>query len=91
MFGNVKLLRYDFIDFKNEIAEGKIFKCKFECETLGNYTMYYNNLEKFLEGVEGTTDDKKILELLEKKRKGMLSEDNLKKDLFKLIKIKSNK
>lgn len=87
----IKLLEYDLVDFKTEFAEGKIFKCVFQCETIGRYTMYYDTLEKFLNGVEGTMQDKKLLELLEKKKKGMLSEENLKKDLFKLIKINSKK
>ncbi|MGL5714779.1 MAG: hypothetical protein ACRCX2_17320 [Paraclostridium sp.] len=53
--------------------------------------MYYQNMESFLNGVEGTTNDKKIMDLLEKKKKNMLSDEVLKKDLIKILDIKTGK
>ncbi|MGL5724742.1 hypothetical protein [Cetobacterium sp.] len=93
MFGkdSLKLISYDFVDIDNQFYTGKAFKCIFEDSLIERYKLYYQNMESFLNGVEGTTNDKKIMDLLEKKKKNMLSDEVLKKDLIKILDIKTGK
>lgn len=80
----VRLISYDFIEVDNEFMQGNAFKCKFKDDLIGEYTMYYSELESFLKAVKGTTKDEKILRMLQKAKENPKSE-KLKR---KLIKIK---
>ncbi|MGL5243881.1 MAG: hypothetical protein ACRC7R_01715 [Sarcina sp.] len=85
MYGkdDLKLISYDFVDIDNHIFTGKAFKCVFRDELIGEYKMYYGDLKSFLDGIRGTTEDSKLVSMIEKMDNGDL-EEHLKREIIKL-------
>lgn len=79
----VKLVSYDFVDVDNQFYTGKAFKCVFRDELIGEHKMYYGDLKSFLDGVRGTTEDSKLVSMIEKMDNGDL-EEHLKREIIKL-------
>ncbi len=79
----VKLISHDFVDIDNNIFTGKAFKCVFRDELIGEYKMYYGDLKSFLEGIRGTTEDSKLVSMIEKMDNGDL-EEHLKREIIKI-------